>query len=1072
VKRRLVVLGILTLIIGALGSVWLAHAQVTITVNSFVDAVGTCPATCTLRAAILAANPGDTIEFSGSGTISVNAAGGLGELPSLSAGGVTIDAGANQVVLDGSLSPGGDPPLAYGLRINSDDNIIFGLVIEGFAGDGILIEGGSGNQIGGTGADEGNLIHLNGGSGIVLDAAGSQASPNVIQGNLIGTDAIGTSVEANGGVGIVLRNGSEFNVIGGTTSTAANIISGNNGGGVLIDDSSDNTIEGNRIGLDGGTGVTGLGNGGAGVRIENGGGNNQITNNAISASAGDGVIITGSDDNAVTDNRIGLDAFFGIVGIGNGGYGIRLLNADGTIITGNSIADNDEGGVLISNGSSNTTVGSNRIGLGANGTTAIGNGGDGVQIASSNNNTVNDNSIGSNSGDGVEINGSSGNTISSNRIGLNQSLGTSGNGGNGVLVTGNGANNLINGNTISNNTGAGVFVASGSGNTISGNTMANNGGLGIDLAPAGVTPNDAGDGDTGANGLQNFPVIQSALFDGVATTRITGTLNSTPGLAYTLEFFANAVCDPTGYGEAQTVLGATVNVTTGAGGNGTFVVDVVGLTAGDFVTATATRPDSSTSEFALCEAVVLGLPTANFSAAPTSGNAPLSVSFTDLSTGFITDYLWDFGNGDTSTLQNPVYVFTTPGTYVVELTVTGPGGTDTATRTIVVTSAPGATQPPPTSPPQVVPSASPSSTLVPSATSSLTATASATVTTTPTPSATFTPISTATSTSSSTPTLTATPTNTATATLTRTPTATSTSTSTRTPTFTATFTVTASVTPTFTLTPLPTFTPTATPTPDLGVTKVADDDGFLVIVENAGQSAANNIGLIEALRPGVRYIASRPGAPVCIEDAGVVFCALGRIASGDSAVVDFDVITDGTDPTSGRTIITSSGVQLVVIDEPYLLKIGEPPVAGPGAVVTYTLRVINPTNAAALQVRVEDRMPDTLIIESASASTGVVTTQGQNVTFSLDRLEAGGRATVTVITRVRQTDTGADEILNRACLTSQNNRVPSCAQMRFVRAGELPSTGEPPAARWLVMAVLLTLCAWAGRRFVLPILRR
>jgi uncharacterized repeat protein (TIGR01451 family) len=249
------------------------------------------------------------------------------------------------------------------------------------------------------------------------------------------------------------------------------------------------------------------------------------------------------------------------------------------------------------------------------------------------------------------------------------------------------------------------------------------------------------------------------------------------------------------------------------------------------------------------------------------------------------------------------------------------------------------------------------------------------------------------------------------------------------------------------------------------VTKVADDNGFRVIVDNAGQTAANNIGLVEALRPGVRYVSSRPGAPICIEDAGVVYCTLGRIASEDSAEVDFDVSTDGTDPTSGRTIITSDGVQLVVIDEPYLLKIGEPPVAGPGATVTYTLRVINPTNEAALQVRVEDRMPGTLILESATATAGTVTIQGQHVVYMLDQLAAGGRATITIIARVRQSDTGADEILNRACLTSKSNRAPSCAQMRFVRAGELPETGEPPILRWLVLIVVVILGVCFGGRF-------
>ncbi len=59
---------------------------------------------------------------------------------------------------------------------------------------------------------------------------------------------------------------------------------------------------------------------------------------------------------------------------------------------------------------------------------------------------------------------------------------------------------------------------------------------------------------------------------------------------------------------------------------------------------------------------------------------PQLVKFTDNSTGTITSWSWDFGNGGTSILQNPSIIYTTPGTYNVSLTVTGPGGTNTRTR--------------------------------------------------------------------------------------------------------------------------------------------------------------------------------------------------------------------------------------------------------------------------------------------------------------------------------------------------------------------------------------------------------
>ncbi len=70
-------------------------------------------------------------------------------------------------------------------------------------------------------------------------------------------------------------------------------------------------------------------------------------------------------------------------------------------------------------------------------------------------------------------------------------------------------------------------------------------------------------------------------------------------------------------------------------------------------------------------------PVAQFSADTTSGLEPLSVQFTDNSTpgtGNITSWLWEFGNGNSSILQNPLYVYNTPGVYSVTLTVTNAAG--------------------------------------------------------------------------------------------------------------------------------------------------------------------------------------------------------------------------------------------------------------------------------------------------------------------------------------------------------------------------------------------------------------
>ena len=80
-------------------------------------------------------------------------------------------------------------------------------------------------------------------------------------------------------------------------------------------------------------------------------------------------------------------------------------------------------------------------------------------------------------------------------------------------------------------------------------------------------------------------------------------------------------------------------------------------------------------------------PVASFTAAPTSGTAPLAVGFTDTSTGSPTSWSWDFGDTGTSTAQNPTHTYATAGTYTTRLTATNSGGSTTATATITVNPA-------------------------------------------------------------------------------------------------------------------------------------------------------------------------------------------------------------------------------------------------------------------------------------------------------------------------------------------------------------------------------------------------
>jgi len=99
---------------------------------------------------------------------------------------------------------------------------------------------------------------------------------------------------------------------------------------------------------------------------------------------------------------------------------------------------------------------------------------------------------------------------------------------------------------------------------------------------------------------------------------------------------------------------------------------------------------NGTSTFArpsYINAIAQTMPVASFSGSPTSGLAPLQVSFTDASTGYPTSWNWNFGDGTAnSTVQNPVHTYTNSGVYTVMLTVTNGNGTSTIQNSNYITT--------------------------------------------------------------------------------------------------------------------------------------------------------------------------------------------------------------------------------------------------------------------------------------------------------------------------------------------------------------------------------------------------
>jgi len=330
---------------------------------------------------------------------------------------------------------------------------------------------------------------------------------NVIQGNLIGLNASGTSGLGNGDAGIVI-SGAARNIVGGTTSGARNVISANGAEGIYILNAgaTNNVVQGNYIGTDA-SGMTARGNQLQGITID-----------------------------SCSGNQIG--------GTNSGA---------GNVIAANGAAGFN-GGVYVVNSGANVIQG-NYIGTAADGVSALGNYGHNIDLQSGATNNI---------------------------IG-----GTAAGAGNRIAYA-------------QDSVRCGVRVRNGAyNNLISGNAIFSNGALGIDLGTFGITANtDCESGMTSANANfgQNYPTL-SDVYSGT-TTRVRGTLDAKSGKSFTLQFFASASGDSSGFGEGQVYLGQT-NITLSASScSSNFVAYLpVSVPSGWVITATATDTNNNTSEF-------------------------------------------------------------------------------------------------------------------------------------------------------------------------------------------------------------------------------------------------------------------------------------------------------------------------------------------------------------------------------------------------------------------------------------------------------------------------------------------
>ena len=523
-------------------------------------------------------------------------------------------AGGGRVVLNGTSAGAG----ADGLRINTLDAtinrvLVSGLVINRFPGDGIEVVSGklgltssligtdptgataqanggngvnlSGGLLGTVGGPNGttpggactgdcNVISGNSLNGVLVDASGT----SFIRGNHIGVSASGTVDRGNvqDGIHVTADNAD----IGGLAPSLGNVISGNNGDGIEVNGASVDgaKVRGNLIGTDT-TGGVDLGNTQSGVRITDApanavGSGATGAGNVISGNNGNGVLIENATamNNLVAGNLIGTDAT-GTADLGNGNAGVFTQNSSGNVIGGdtagerNLISGNVGGVDLNGAGSDSNVVSGNYIGTDITGTLKVGNVGNGIDVAGTNNqiggpagvtvggpctgqcNLVSGNSTGVHVGDPIAPSVTTeGNVLQGNYIGTTAD-GTAGLGNIGAGVslalpstgTDVGGDTAQKRNVIAGNGVSGVqMLGPTSGNTILGNFIGvgatggalGNGSMGVRLAPqTGVPINNMIGGDTAAkeNVISNHPLagitISGDGADGNVVLRNTGTNN-------------------------------------------------------------------------------------------------------------------------------------------------------------------------------------------------------------------------------------------------------------------------------------------------------------------------------------------------------------------------------------------------------------------------------------------------------------------------------------------------------------------------------------------------------------------
>ncbi|MEO8434723.1 MAG: FG-GAP-like repeat-containing protein [Pyrinomonadaceae bacterium] len=455
----------------------------------------------------------------------------------------------------------------------------------------------SSNTIGGTVVSARNIISGNASEGIQINGGSNQ----LIQGNFIGTDVSGTMAVANAFAGVGMEPGSVNNTVGGTVAGAGNVIGGNFFGGVGIG-GNDNVVQGNLIGTNA-SGTAAIKNRAGGVLILNAsrthlGGLVPAARNIISGNDNYGIGLYGGPtssgpgearDNFIEGNFIGTD-ITGTSKIGNNADGVQVVITTGgatntvggsvvesrNIISGNTghgvsigirLIDPKTGQPLPGAGGTGITVRNNYIGTNVNGDNCLGNTLNGVFVdADSTTNTISDNLITCNGQNGIFIpqNSNPGVRIflDNNSVFANASLGID----LGVAgITENDPQDPDDGANFQQNFPILTSFTTGA--------------------------------DVGGAGRERPSAPE-------ATATVNGTLNSTPNSTFTVHWYfsSDSQCVTNQQTNRPLVSGKVPNVNTNADGDAAFHFPLdlpTGINNG-IVNCTATDGEGNTSEFSAC----------------------------------------------------------------------------------------------------------------------------------------------------------------------------------------------------------------------------------------------------------------------------------------------------------------------------------------------------------------------------------------------------------------------------------------------------------------------------------------